>query len=258
MLTNTRNIKALKSVIRRIQTLGRNQVSAQRKASSFNNANFDFDSQAIDIINYARPYTMTTPERLFSLIEAVRYIISNNIEGDFVECGVWKGGSVIAMILTLMSLDIRDRDIYLFDTFEGMTAPTEDDVMYNGQSAADILKENSHYMCFSAEEEVRANISCLDYPFERIHFVKGSVEETLPTKAPSNISLLRLDTDWYQSTRHELLHLYPRLECSGVLIIDDYGWWQGARKAVDEYFQERFIKILLHRIDETARIAVKQ
>ena len=92
----------------------------------------------------------------------------------------------------------------------------------------------------------------------RVEFVQGRVENTLPAAAPPEIALLRLDTDWYESTRHELEHLYPRLVDGGVLIVDDYGYWQGARQAVDEYFGETGEAILLNRIDDTGRIAVKR
>jgi hypothetical protein len=95
------------------------------------------------------------------------------------------------------------------------------------------------------------------YPAERVHLVRGPVEETLPAAAPERLALLRLDTDWYASTRHELEHLYPRLVDGGVLIVDDYGHWQGARQAVDEYFAGTAPPPLLHRIDYTARIGVK-
>ena len=77
----------------------------------------------------------------------------------------------------------------------------------------------------------------------------------IPKYLPGEIALLRLDTDWYKSTQHELIHLYPLLVGSGVLIIDDYGHWQGAKKAVDEYFSDK--KILLNRIDYTGRISIK-
>jgi hypothetical protein len=96
------------------------------------------------------------------------------------------------------------------------------------------------------------------YPSDLINYVEGKVEETIPVNAPDQISLLRLDTDWYESTKHELIHLYPRLVEGGVLIIDDYGHWQGARRAVDEYIEENNLPLLLCRIDYTGRITVKQ
>ena len=76
-------------------------------------------------------------------------------------------------------------------------------------------------------------------------------------KSPDKIALLRLDTDWYESTKHELLHLYPILAMHGLLILDDYGIWAGCQKAVDEYFSERKIKIFLSRIDDSCRAAIK-
>jgi hypothetical protein len=106
-------------------------------------------------------------------------------------------------------------------------------------------------------DDVREAVLGVGYPEERIHFVEGPVEQTVPEHAPTEIALLRLDTDWYASTKHELIHLYPRLETGGVLIIDDYGYWQGARQATDEYIAENDVPLLLNRIDVGARIAVK-
>ena len=96
------------------------------------------------------------------------------------------------------------------------------------------------------------------YPSEKLHFVRGPVEETIPDCVPEQIALLRLDTDWYESTKHELLHLFPRLQPGGVLIVDDYGHWQGAQRAVDEYFGTEHPPLFLSRIDYAARIAIKQ
>jgi O-methyltransferase len=84
------------------------------------------------------------------------------------------------------------------------------------------------------------------------------VEDTIPASVPEQIALLRLDTDWYESTKCELEILFPRLVKGGVIIIDDYGCWQGARKAVDEYFNKNNIAILLNRMDDTGRIGIKQ
>lgn len=222
----------------------------------------DFEPVEIEIIQKIQPYTMTSPERIVSLTRAVRYVIDNNIAGDFVECGVWKGGSVMAMILTLIAANVTDRDIYLFDTFEGMSAPTENDISYEGKRAADLLSktdrdEKSNIWAYSPLELVRKNVLSLGYDVSKIHFIKGRVEDTIPDMAPSAISLLRLDTDWYDSTYHELTQLFPRLTKGGVLILDDYGHWQGARKATDQYISEYKLPLFLSRIDYTGRIAVK-
>jgi O-methyltransferase len=230
------------------------------------------------IVERAYPYTMTGVPRLQALIDAVRYCVARGVEGAFAECGVWRGGSVLAMVLTLRDLGVTDRDIYLYDTFEGMTRPTEVDVsrydLSGGRPTEAVgcsalaeweaaqerglaLWEGLFGPESFSEEGVRETLSRTGYPDERLHFVRGPVEETLPDRAPSELALLRLDTDWYESTHHELLHLYPRLVRGGVFLVDDYGHWEGSRRAVDEYFATVAPPLLLNRIDYSARIAVK-
>jgi len=214
----------------------------------------DFESSDIEIIRAVEPYTMTSTERIHSLVHAVRHIVRNRIAGDMVECGVWKGGSVMAMALALLHLGEDDRSLYLFDTFSGMTAPSDVDVDYQGQQAHAILDA---VRCEASQQEVEKAVLSTGYDREKIHFVPGRVEETIPDHAPASIALLRLDTDWYESTQHELRHLFPRLARGGVIIIDDYGHWRGARQAVDEYIAQNQIPLFLHRIDYTGRIGVK-
>jgi O-methyltransferase len=213
------------------------------------------------IIEQVRPYTMTSYERLAALCMAVEYVVSNNIPGVFVECGVWKGGSSMAAAMAYRRLCRDDVDLYLFDTFDGMSAPGKEDVRRaTGESASDLLatkSTDSEVWARAPLEEVRENLKSTGYPIDRIHFVKGKVETTIPNCAPQQIAILRLDTDWYESTRHELTHLFPRLAGNGVLIIDDYGHWAGARKAVDEYFAALPVKPLLVRIDDTGRLCIK-
>lgn len=214
-----------------------------------------------------RPYTMTNPRRIAALAEAVRYVVKRGIPGAFAECGVWRGGSVLGMILTLQELGVNDRDLYLYDTFSGMSQPTPDDVSRFEAPALDTWQEaqangrRGWSGLFGdqvfGEEQVRAMLTATGYPGERIHIVAGTVEQTLPAQAPAQLALMRLDTDWYESTRHELVHLYPRLASGGVLIVDDYGHWDGCRKAVDEYFSVDCAPLFLQRVDYSARIAVK-
>lgn len=222
----------------------------------------DFDELHRSIIQKVEPFTMTTQERIFGLIEAVKYIVNNNIEGDIVECGVWKGGSMLAIAEMLVQLGQTDRKLFLYDTFEGMSEPTEEDISFANQKAGEMLKEdkdkeNNLVWAYSTLETVQQTMALTSYPKTQINYVKGKVEETIPSTLPGQIALLRLDTDWYESTRHELEHLFPRLVKNGVLIIDDYGFWKGARKAVDEYVAEHKIRILLNRLDDTGRIAIK-
>jgi hypothetical protein len=143
-----------------------------------------------------------------------------------------------------------------------MSAPTGRDVAIDGQSAQTLLDSQrkddpASAWCVAGIEDVRQAMARTAYGPGQVHFVKGKVEDTIPGNAPSRIAILRLDTDWYESTRHELTHLYPRLAPGGVLIIDDYGHWAGARQAVDEYLRDNRAGILLNRVDYTGRIAVK-
>lgn len=218
----------------------------------------NIDQTANRIINSCKDFTMTSPERLLSVIESVRYIIKNNIYGDLVECGVWRGGSSMAAALTLSSLNIFDRTIYLYDTFEGMTKPTDIDKDNNGKNASEILSEDSNYWAVSSFSEVLQNMKQTNYPLDKIIFTKGAVENTIPNTIPKSISFLRLDTDWHESTLHELIHLYPLVSKNGVIIIDDYGHWQGSRIATDEYFKNNELSPFLHRIDDTARLIIKK
>jgi O-methyltransferase len=218
----------------------------------------DFLEEDRNIIRAVRPWTMTGEERIYALIQAVRYISEHGIPGSIVECGVWRGGSMAAAARTLLQRRDVSRDLYLYDTFEGMPDAKAEDVDYSGISAAEIMRENPGVRCTDAPLElVRDVIYATGYPQEKIHLIQGRVEETIPRTIPEKIAVLRLDTDWYESIRHELVHLFPRLSKAGVLIIDDYGHWLGARKACDEYFQENRIPVLLNRIDYTGRIALK-
>jgi len=222
----------------------------------------DFETLHKTIFEKVKNNTMTSAERIYSLIEAVKYIERNNIPGDIVECGVWKGGSMMAVAEALMYLNSMKRRLYLYDTYEGMSEPTEYDKTWSGESASTLLsdndKEKNLVWAYSALDTVKKGMENTHYPVNKIKYVKGKVEDTIPATVPESIALLRLDTDWYESTAHELLHLFPLLNKGGVLILDDYGHWQGARKAVDEYIEQNKIRILLNRIDETGRIAVKQ
>jgi O-methyltransferase len=218
----------------------------------------DFYAQEKEIIEAVRPWTMTGLERIYSLMQGVRYVSDNRIPGSIVECGVWRGGSMAAVARTLVQRNDLSRDLYLFDTFEGLPAPKAEDIDYSGTHAAEVIQKNPAARCGDApEDQVREVMRVTGYPAEKIHLVPGKVEETIPASAPDSIALLRLDTDWYQSTMHELVHLFPRVPKSGIVIIDDYGHWQGARKACDEYFAQNRIPIFLSRIDYTGRIAIK-
>jgi len=213
-----------------------------------------------DIIRQVRPYTMTGSERIAALCQSVAHIERWNIPGDIVECGVWRGGSMMAAALCLLHLD-RSRTLYLFDTFAGMGEPTSADVeALSGRPAEEMLRRSraeSLVWAISQLHEVKENIASTGYPAERVHYIKGKVEDTIPATLPEKIAILRLDTDWYESTRHELTHLWSQVVSGGILIIDDYGHWAGSRKAVDEFCDTIEVPLFLNRIDYSGRLIVK-
>lgn len=248
--------KIIKTITRKIG------IDVIRYDPNLSNTYLDFDADAKEIIRRVKSYTMTSPERIYALVQAVRYISRQKIPGEIVECGVWRGGSMMAVAFSLDKLSDFTRELYLFDTFEGMSDPTSDDVDMSGHKAKTLLKKSDKRFhdsvwCIATFKEVSDALENTFYPKEFIKLIKGKVEDTLPKNAPAKISLLRLDTDWYESTLHELTHLYPRLVKGGVLIIDDYGYWRGCRKAVDEYFESTKQGILLNRIDGAGRIGIK-
>lgn len=197
---------------------------------------------------------MTDSVRIDAVYDTVLQLEALGIEGDLVECGVYRGGSSMAMALALNTTNCRDRTIWMFDTFQGMTRPEAHDVVLGSEEpamemfVATATGDNSSTLCAASLDDVKANIQATDFPSERVRFVVGPVEETLSLRdLPERIPLLRLDTDWYASTRAELESLYPRLVSGGVLIVDDYHSWSGSKKAVDEYFLQNDIRLpLIH------------
>ena len=202
-------------------------------------SNYDEDIRAI--ILKVHDHTMVTFNKLFSFIEAVRYVNQWKIPGAIVECGVWRGGAIMAAALTLKELGVTDRTFYLYDTFCGMPEPSEYDSRLgkyvNPQEKFRLHQTgpDSSDWCRASLDEVRQNLATIQYDFNRFKFIEGKVEETIPGTLPDEIAILRLDTDWYESTKHEMIHLFPRLVSKGVLIVDDYHTWSGSKKAVDEY-----------------------
>jgi hypothetical protein len=206
-------------------------------------------------IKIVQPYSMTSIERISELYYSLEYIRVNNIDGDVVECGVWKGGNILGIMDYLHHHKIN-KNIWLFDTFEGMTDPEENDIDLNNNHASNML-HIPVVLAYSPIDEVKENLSKSNFNKENLIFVIGDVSETLINKnnIPEKISLLRLDTDWYKSTKDELNYLYPKLENKGVLIVDDYGHWKGSKQAVDEYFYNK--NVLIQKIDYTGIKIIK-
>ncbi len=220
------------------------------------------EEEFLDLYAGCRDYTMTSVERMYAVYAAVKYLARNETPGDMVECGVWRGGSTMMTLRTLLSCGDSTREVYLYDTFEGMPSPSERDVsLYDGRSAQQKWDQHQrdgyNAWGYASLEEVDRNLRRTGYPMERLHLVKGMVEQTIPATIPGGIALLRLDTDFYDSTYHEFVHLYPLVASGGVVIIDDYGDWQGSREATDRYLTEQGLQPLLNRIDHTGRLIIK-
>lgn len=195
-----------------------------------------------------RPFTMCGPARLQGLHRAVREVIVRQVPGSIVECGTARGGSAALMGLTLKQMGAR-RPLWVFDTFDGIPSPTPDDPdleigrLYTGQFRGDL-------------EEVRELFGRLGILGDA-HLVRGLFQETLPVTDVASIAVLHLDGDWYESVKVCLDHLYDRVSSGGIIQIDDYGHWEGARKATDEFLQRRGIRTPLGRLDYSGRQLVK-
>ncbi len=218
----------------------------------------------ISLIEKIKPHTLTFGggvDAPWELYRSIEYIVRNGIPGDIVECGVWSGGSILLAAHALLHFGDTSRRIYLYDTFAGMPRPDEVDKRWDGVPA---LPTWEHYQqgggiwgFGGTEDHVREVVYSSGYPEDKFVFVRGKVEDTLPATRPEEVSLLRLDTDFYSSTYHELIHLYPLLSVAGILIIDDYGAFQGAKLATDQFIAENELKLFLSRINVNVRLAVK-
>jgi len=222
----------------------------------------DMKPEFSNILQQVRRYTMTTVERIYALWGNTSFICDAEIEGDIVECGVWRGGSVMTVALELIRRGKTDRTLRLYDTFAGLPRPDAVDVDVLGNRAIDgwaahTMPNGRTLWAYADEADVSSNMALTAYPSDGLHFVAGMVEETVPSIAPDQIALLRIDTDWYSSYRHILHSLYDRISPGGVIIFDDYGHFGGARKAVDEFRAERKITSPLLRLDYSCRVMLK-
>jgi hypothetical protein len=205
------------------------------------------------------PLSATSVDAQYALWNAVLHVVRHGVAGDFVECGVYRGGATMMAAMALHHAADPTRRLYLYDTFEGMPAPTARDVDFAGRTPEQHLRawgaSSVSQMTNCSIEQVRQNLARTPLAADRFVLVKGKVEETIPASAPPGpIAVLRLDTDWYESTKHELTHLFPQLSSGGVLIVDDYAFWRGSREACDEYFAAHATRILLTRLDRIGAV----
>jgi len=221
-------------------------------------------SEASDVINTVRPYTMLSHERLLSLFTQVEFCENAEIPGCYVECGVWKGGSVGLMAMANMKYGVQPRHLHLFDSFQEICEP---DASVDGERAINEVKSRSTggvngelkplsgiYDSFGGPGSLEGNKMLLEkiigYDPSYVHYHKGWFQDTLPEVTNiDKIAILRLDSDWYASTKICLEHLYDKVVPGGFIIIDDYGTYEGCRKAVDEYIYNNNIKAYFNYVD---------
>ena len=195
--------------------------------------------------------TMTNKKRFESLLDCIIDVNKRQISGVMVEVGVWKGGNCMAMAYTNMAMKI-EREIYLFDTFKGVTEPIRGVDLGNGGKCAHTLWEkHNERWCYAPIERVLSNMKSTGYPKDKIKFIQGDISITGRSYKMKPISILRIDVDIYKPTYDTLRYFYPYLVNGGYLILDDHFHWMGAKKAANQYFREIGERLELIRVDDT-------
>jgi len=200
-----------------------------------------------EILDKCRNYTMTSYERQIQTLMSVETITKNNINGDIIEIGVWRGGIIMIILYKLLQLGITDRKVHLYDTFSGMTESSDKDIDRFG-NIPDYKAPGIN--CFASYDDVYNNIGQVGYPMENIIFHIGDIREIDVITIPKNIALLRLDNDWYELYKFELPLFEPNVSDGGIITIDDYSFWNGCKLAVDQYIEGK--NVVLETIDDCA------
>lgn len=191
------------------------------------------------------PYTMGGPKAIENAFVVTRIIDNNNIEGCIIECGVAKGGASAMMILTNHMFHNKKRSLLLFDSFEGLPNPTEEDFV--GEKSGDYVQSLDQGDCLGTVEQVSNLFKSLKIDYSKVKYIKGWFQNTIPDYAlDEKIAILRLDGDWYESTKIPLEKFYDYISIGGAIIVDDYGTCFGSKKAVNEFIQSRNLDIDLH------------
>ncbi len=237
---------------------------------------YDFEDEAKEAIEKVQSYTMVSREPLITLYQQVRHCELKDIEGCYVECGTWKGGSGGIMAIASKQYQVKPRHIHLFDSFEDICEP---DPFIDGQKAINESKKFANLKAeeisgrlkpmkgfyddfggHGTEEDVkRLLIDELSYPSKFLQIHKGWFQETLPSieSKIGKIAILRIDGDWYKSTRTCLEHLYKHVSIGGFIIIDDYACYEGCTKAVDEFREINKIDEFMIHVNSECRYWIK-
>lgn len=219
---------------------------------------------------FVRPNTMLPDARLSNIVASIDSVAKNDIRGAYVECGVWKGGSVLLAGLYLDKIGERNRDLHLLDSFSDICEPNHEidgeravQEVGGKEFAQGRLKETKMYqglgIGYSTADQVKELLNCICYSAGSVFVHPGWFQDTLPTvkKRVGEIAILRLDADWYESTKVCLEALYDNVVPGGIIIIDDFFSYDGCRKAVEEFLKVNKINIIMERIDHDAVYWVK-
>jgi Macrocin-O-methyltransferase (TylF) len=191
--------------------------------------------------------TMIGQKRLNNLQFCVEDVIKNKIPGDFIETGVWRGGSVIFMKALLKVWGVTDRTVWVADSFEGLPKPNAKKYPADAGDLQYFVKELKVSL-----EQVKANFAAYDLLDDQVRFLKGWFKDTLPGAPISSLAIARLDGDLYESTMDALTALYPKLSVGGYLIVDDYSLPM-CEKAVQDYRNKHGISEAIQDIDGQGR-----
>jgi len=231
------------------------------KDDSYQDMIVEMDTNSELSINTSSEYTFKSKLEMWTVVCCLRNIVNQKIDGDIVETGVWKGGTLILVKKILEDCNVKKK-IIGFDTFEeGFQKPGELDkkIRYGFKEKGNLYNKTFNYKKFetSSLTNTLSNIrkNCKDV--EELYLIKGKIEDTLEKENIKKISLLMLDTDYYESTKFALEKLYDKVSQNGIIYIDDYGNWKGAKQAVDEFFKKKKINPFLIRTSSASRIFIK-
>jgi hypothetical protein len=189
--------------------------------------------------------------RFDNIQQCIEEILRNRVPGDLMEAGVWRGGATIFMRGALKAYDVADRVVWAADSFQGLPAPDPEKFPLEAKAQSGPVLQKAYHNLVVSLDEVKRNFAAYGLMDDQVKFIEGWFRDTL-TNAPINrLALMRLDGDFYESTRDGLNSLYDRLSLGGFVIIDDYGEdsWTYCRKAVDEFRAERHITDPLIPVD---------
>ena len=237
---------------------------------------YDFGEEALDVLKKIKSHTMVSKDALITLYQQVRHCQVNSIEGSYVECGVWKGGAVGVIASAIKNYQSFPREIQYFDIFDDICEP---DPLIDGDKALDDVFKYAQVKSEELSGELKPVkgiydqfgghgtikileeliIKRLKYPRELLKIHKGWFQDTIPKIEPyiGKIAILRLDGDWYSSTKVCLDYLYKHLSIGGFIIIDDYGCYEGCAKAVDEFRKINNINDFMITVNNETRYWIK-